>query len=249
MKNWQMITCSPAEFCPSMVRKILKGKSPGVRLKEFISPGAAEGILRGIHEVGLEYYVGADKAGGEARKGKLGPNFFRFKDQPAEYFARVEHFRPIFREEIFRDCDPAQLFREACAKAFEMPAQTATEGGKEFMVATVRDLPAAPVHFDWLPSDCPKLELTQRLTEQFAWNLFLELPENGGYTLIHNHDARDTTVFPKDSLWAGVAHSRCDLTVFRSTYRHLVIPSEGSGSRITVSGFFGIRENNLVFWV
>lgn len=91
----------------------------GVKAKNFLSPQEIDRTVESILRIGLEYYEGDDKGGKVVNKGKLGPNFFRFKDDQSEYFRRTAIFEPIFKNKILSEVDIVSRVRAVCSSMFQ----------------------------------------------------------------------------------------------------------------------------------
>lgn len=222
------------------------GECAGLRFRHFLKHEEIQRVLAAISDIGIEYYEGDDKAGRVVRKGKLGPNFFRFKDDHDEYFRRVDIFSTIFENKIIRHVDFFSRVREAISRIFALNNSMAEHHGKRMMNFTVRALPETPIHRDWIPTEKTGLSFSPRITDQFAWNIYLKLPDSGGQTRIfRTQDPALAAV--KGSVFTEAMPSVGDLIVFRSTQAHAVMPS--SGDRLTLSGFFATTPEKLLFWV
>lgn len=244
-KSWAVEDCRHGILSDAAMSRFVTGKSAGLRFKEFMTPDEVGHILTAIATVGMEYYEGDDKAGSTVRKGKLGPNFFRFKENHPEYFRRVASFEPIFSNEILAYTNIFTRVQTVVSKMFSLSSRIAEHEGKRMMSCTVRALSAAPIHRDWMPGENTGLSFARHITDQFAWNIYLKMPICGGHTLIY--DERDPAHIVDSTMHAEVAPSIGELVVFRSTQAHAVRPSEGD--RLTLSGFFGTTPERLLFWV
>jgi len=223
-----------------------------VQVQDFISEQTCRTMLEAVYDVGFDYHRGDNKSGQSVLKGKLGPNLYRYKDDVSLYFELVRKFRTIFTEKIFKEYNPFESLVELCRSAFDVECTCiAKEGDSEFIPFTVRDLSEAAPHTDWVKTDYPQLELAQCVEEQFAWNIYLDVPEYGGQTVAYKQDVRCN---PREELSSyapriSIVPKRGSLLVLKSTNYHEVVQSRGAGKRITLSGFFGFRSSELVFWV
>ncbi len=228
-----------------LVQRLRSRQCGAIRIASFVQPADVAAIVSAINAAGIEYHVADDKAGSVARKGKLGPNFFRYRDQPEEYFRQVPQFRSLFDHQIFASDHPIHRLMGMVATATGLPVEVAQENGQGFMHCVARDLPAAPRHTDWLPRDCPALGFAAQFKSQYAWNLYLELPSHGGETVIYHREEQQPIV--ENTLRCTVRSSVADLLIFQSTNVHEVLPA--GGKRLTVSGFFGITDTKVIFFV
>lgn len=245
VKNWVIEDISRATPDLAAIRKFAAGERAGLRFRNFLQEYQVDLISHAISKIGIEYYEGDDKAGGIVRKGKLGPNYFRFKANPGEYFRRVGIFENIFDERILGLVNFFPRVQEVASKMFSLGSTVAEHQGARMMKFTVRALPEAPIHRDWMPGENTGLSFAPQIREQFAWNIYLKTPKSGGQTRIYNE--QDPALAGKGSEYFEVAPQVGDLIIFRTTHAHEVLPSDGE--RLTLSGFFGSTPEKLLFWV
>ena len=229
---------------------LVEHKTLAVRMPAFLDPEETLAIARRIYEVGIEFYVGDTKGGTSERKGKIGPNLFRFKDDVDEYFRRVEEFDTITKPQLFQDVDVAVRFARLMASAMTPGAKFQRASDRQerpLSECTVRSLPAAPPHTDWIKAEMAEFEAVDTLTDQFAWNVYVLTGDSGGRTAIYPTESRTCVA---DGLAPGVviAPNPGDLILFRTRNVHEVQPA--TGDRITVSGFWGPRsDGHFQYWV
>lgn len=245
VSRWSVIDLKESNFCDETRNKFVSNKCAGLRISGLITTDDLQTINDAINDVGLEYFEGDDKGGAIVRKGKLGPNFYRFKDDPLEYFRRTRLTWPIFANDILSRVDLYSCVQDICSKIFDMPSQTAEHQGKKMMGCTVRELGSAPIHRDWMPGESDALDFAEDLQDQIAWNFYLKMPDAGGETVIYR--ANELSMLHEDIESAQVKPLPGDLIIFRSTQLHEVLPSHGG--RMTLSGFFGPTSEKLLFWV
>ncbi|SCX72950.1 2OG-Fe(II) oxygenase [Variovorax sp. EL159] len=229
----------------SAIKKFSTGDRAGLRFENFLHEYQIDLILHAISEIGIEYYEGDDKAGGVVRKGKLGPNFFRFKSDQDEYFRRTRIFEEIFDQRILGLVNFFPRVQEVASKMFSLGHGVAEHQGSRMMNFTVRVLPEAPIHRDWMPGEDTGLSFAPQIKEQFAWNIYLKTPKSGGQTRIYKE--QDPALVGEESEHFEVAPRVGDLIIFRTTQAHEVLPSDGD--RLTLSGFFGTTPEKLLFWI
>ncbi|MGJ7525471.1 2OG-Fe(II) oxygenase [Variovorax sp. GB1P17] len=227
------------------IKKFSTGERAGLRFENFLQEYQVDLISHAISEIGIEYYEGDDKAGGVVRKGKLGPNFFRFKSDHGEYFRRTRIFEEMFDQRILSLVNFFPRVQEVASKMFSLGHEVAEHQGRRMMNFTVRVLPEAPIHCDWMPGENTGLSFAPQIKDQFAWNIYLKTPKSGGQTRIYTE--KDPALASKESEHFEVAPRVGDLIIFRTTQAHEVLPSDGE--RLTLSGFFGITPEKLLFWV
>lgn len=245
VSSWSVIDLNKTGFNEEACKRFASSDCAGLRISGLIAPDDLQNINAAISDVGLEYFEGDDKGGAVVRKGKLGPNFYRFKEDPSEYFRRTRLTWPIFANDILSRVDLYSCVKDICSTIFGMPSQTAEHRGRPMMGCTVRELGSAPVHRDWMPGESDALDFAGQLQDQMAWNFYLKMPQTGGETIIYHANA--LTQLDAHTGAAKVRPLAGDLVIFRSTQLHEVLPSHGE--RMTLSGFFGPTSDRLLFWV
>jgi hypothetical protein len=234
----------------SELSALVEHKTLAIRMPDFLTRKEAHAILRHIYDVGIEFYVGDTKGGTSERKGKIGPNLFRFKDDLDEYFRRVAEFDTITKPQLFEDVDVVARFAGVMRSALSAGARferASDRGQRSLSDCTVRSLPAAPPHTDWIKAEMEQFGAVSTLTDQFAWNVYLSTGESGGRTAIYPTESRACVA---DGLAPGavIGPNPGDLLLFRTRNVHEVQPA--TGDRITVSGFWGPRtDGHFQYWV
>ena len=235
----------------SLLNALIERRISALRMPHFLSLAETLSVSNRIREIGIEFYVGDTKGGTSERKGMIGPNLFRFKDDLHEYFERTFDFDENIKPILFRDVDVVGRFASLMQSALNAGAlfQRARSDRMQTCLSecTVRSLPAAPPHTEWIKAEMEDFDAVGSLTDQFAWNVYISTGESGGHTAIYNTEDRcairtglapDVLVGPKPG----------DLILFRTLNVHEV--RQARGDRITVSGFWGPRsDGNYQYWV
>jgi hypothetical protein len=236
---------------PRDIDGLLNGQIRVVRVREFLSKAEIAALSGRINAVGMESYVGDTKAGTSEQKRKIGPNLFRFKHDTGEYFARVEGFERLERPRLFEEVDVPKRFKDALQAALPPHVSVfrarSTALGRDLSECIVRELLAAPRHTDWIRAEMPHFDAVSRLTDQFAWNVYISTGTSGGYTQVYATEDR-SKMGPNTAADVSVRPEPGDLMLFRSRNVHEVTPAEGD--RLTVSGFWGPRDDgHIQYWV
>jgi len=181
------------------------------------------------------------------QRGNWDQIFFRYRFDRSKYAELTQKYATIFSNYLFSDTNMfsklTQLIEHHTGSKIHYPSLD----DKPFAKCTIRDLASAPLHRDWLPGECPDLESHKDLIDQFAWNIYLQLPDNGGETIVYPTSDRSIANDPNLEK-AFIKPSLGDLVLFRSSNIHEVLP--GTSRRLTVSGFFGPkRDGTILFWV
>jgi hypothetical protein len=233
----------------SDINAILNNDAMAIRIPEFLTANEVNDVIDGIKSIGVEYYLGDTKSGTMERKGKIGPNLYRFKDDIDAYFQRLEDYEQDAKPALFSRVDVPSRFRDLIQGAVAQPCEVLRATAEQGPLAdcTVRALPSAPPHNDWISRELPHFSAFDGLLDQFAWNVYLSVGESGGETLIY-----DTT---DPQVAVSMAHASAslkpvigELILFRSRNVHAVNATKGD--RLTVSGFWGpYSDGNIRYWV
>lgn len=231
----------------SDILSLLRNETLAIRIRGFLDKNEVSGILRRISDVGIEYYIGDTKAGTSERKGKIGPNLFRFKNDLPAYLDRLAAFETDARPVLFAEVDVPARFRSLLMQTLNRPMDRAKAAGIALADCTVRALPGAPPHTDWIVHELPSFEAFDGLLDQFAWNVYLAVGDQGGETCIYKTpdlEAAEAMEAPSVVLKPEIG----ELILFRSRNVHAVTPTQGH--RLTVSGFWGpCLSGTLRYWV
>ena len=231
--------------------ELLANKVAAMRLKGFLGVEQVSNIKNRIQQLGLETYVGDTKAGTEVVKGKIGPNLFRFKDDLPEYFSRLTEFEEHSRPVLFKEVDVPQIFKSFMKNALPRGSSFQRAHSRSYdsflSECTVRSLPAAPPHNDWIAGELAGFDAVEELIDQFAWNIYISTGTEGGNLIIYDTTSRsEISNSPGKSV--SIQPDPGDLILFRSRNYHEILNT--SGDRYTVSGFWGPRrDNNFQYWV
>jgi len=239
-----------ARLSSASLKALMRNEILAIRIPKFLSLAETEAVEHAIREVGVEYYVGDTKADTQERKGKIGPNLYRFKNDIPAYFERARSFERHDRPRLFKRIDVPGRFFDALRAAhgpYGTVEQACSSSGGPLSTCTVRDLPSAPPHFDWIRGELPHFDAFSRLTDQFAWNIYVSVGQRGGATLIYGtQDPAEALAMDTPSL--TLPPQRGDLLLFRARNVHAVEAAEGE--RLTVSGFWGpTTDERLLYWI
>lgn len=229
------------------LRALMRNEILAIRISRFLSPAETQTVEQAIHEIGLEYYVGDTKAATQERKGKIGPNLYRFKDDLPAYFERVRVFEQRDKPRLFKRVDVLGRFIDALWTAHG--PQGAVEQARSSVgllsSCTVRDLSSAPPHADWIRGELPHFDAFAQLVDQFAWNVYISVGEGGETQIYDTQDPADVADSEPSFTWPP---QHGDLLLFRTRNVHAVLPTRGD--RLTVSGFWGpTTDGRLLYWV
>lgn len=159
--------------------------------------------------------------------------------------------------------DPVDTVIDAFDSAWPGDAGLAEEGGRSYFAGVFRrgGGGGVAIHADWGPRDGPGWAI-ERITGQFAWNLFFSSPGEGGELIVYDYPwvpeleehARQRFNDYDPKLFEGsrrveVAPEPGVLMVFNSRNAHAVGPSSNGEARVAVGSFIGVTEDgDLAFW-
>ncbi len=210
--------------------------------ENFLWTECLEEINNLIDDVGFTVRIISDKSLNwqlKAKK-KIWPNIFWFIDDLSSYFEKTKEHLSLFWNKVNSIVDIDVIFSKLSCVFWSWKFQVLSINWVQANSFIIRSLTDAPLHIDDIisESEWKNIYFSPQIESQFAWNLFLKLPEGWSNTEIrdiHNTISIDNT------LWS--------LLVFNSKVPHQV-KSNWLGDRFTLSWFFSINsDKSLTFWV
>jgi len=80
---------------------LLIGGTLHMRVSNFLSQNECFELVNKIDQIGIKYYRGDNKNRQEDTKGKLGPNFFRYRFERSKYAELTQRYATIFSDNLF----------------------------------------------------------------------------------------------------------------------------------------------------
>ena len=257
---WDVI--STDRLTVSLLMDLFSDKIAAIRVPNFISTELCEIAVQGIQSYGIGYYKDV-----YPKIGKIGITQNEHKGNLSDkeaYFAKVAQADAL-RKQVFKESGDLLLdIINTIEASWPAKVEIACEEdlGKQYFAGLVRVINKALVHFDWAPKDAIGWSVSQ-ITAQLAWNLFLQIGDQGGCTRVYHKQwqaidegyhiagsyAYDAAVV-HESEYIEIAPRQGEFVLFNSRNFHEVDANISTRERITLSSFIGLSQvtNELLFW-
>jgi len=235
---------------------------PAIRVANFCTPAEAERLVRVVKTKGFDFYEDVVPP-----IGRIGITQFEHSNKSKdEYLGMVERSSRS-RDAIFQQAafNPLLRVKRVLGQTLNCPVGFAQEPMHgEYFAGLIRQIDnSAKKHFDFAPYDAKGWAIEQ-VTKQVAWNIYLEMPDQGGETVVYNQpwlpdkferfllEGHSGSYGFSDACVEGaqaivIKPRVCDLWLFNTRNFHEVLGS--SGPRITVSSFVGqTAPREYVMW-
>ncbi|WP_340616736.1 2OG-Fe(II) oxygenase [Xenorhabdus entomophaga] len=243
------------------IEKLANQKALAIRVKNFIPSDLAMQLGEKILGQGFEHYLNAPSVG------RIGMAFYEAENKPLRM---VDYFESVFKniEDLRQRCSPYQApidtLRCVLDEIWPAGAQLETLYGKKMYVGlsrVVRPGVTFLAHHDIFAKDAPDSFRAKSLLAQFAANVYLAMPNQGGALQLwkdelspEEFDAMrgdnygiEPSLLGKPTL--EIQPEIGELLLFNSRCMHSV--SAGADDlRLSLSCFIGYRgsANPLSFW-
>jgi hypothetical protein len=195
--------------------------------------------------------------------GRLGMTQYEHHEAKDDYLASAPTATARRSEILSPLPDPIDTVIDAFDAAWPGGVGLAEEDNRPYFAGVFRrgGGGGVAIHADWGPRDGPGWAI-ERITGQFAWNLFFSSPGEGGELIVYDYPwepeleeharQRFNDYDPKlfeSSRKVEVAPEPGLLMVFNSRNAHAVGPSSNGEARVAVGSFIGVTDDgNLAFW-
>lgn len=244
------------------VADLFDNRFAAIRVRNFLTPQQNQKIVDGIRTRGLITYNYQHATDVPQAQHLFDTHYLYEEKTPEEYFPAaaqiIANYR-LFCEEI--GFDPALLFADYIQRLTGNPVRIAEQDGNLYTYAIVRELQnSALLHADYAHFLDDKWSLSQ-IVKQFAWNIYLTDPQEGGEVVVYNHPWNR-----KDDEWQigqtyGYSREvvqgaeRCaiqvhpaELVIFNSRNFHEVTAS--THMRLSIGGHLGVdAQGHMWLWV
>jgi hypothetical protein len=175
------------EFRHAEVSDLAAGRCAAIRIPGFFSPEMCEHAMRALEKVDFDSYDTA-RVYPQVMRWGVGVSDHRAEGSVASsYWPAVADARRRWQE-LDLDFDPFAHCREALQAAWPHPVRVGSHDGKEMGAGVAREPnDGFQVHFDDAVREFSGNLLDANLVCQFAFNLYLSVPEQGGETVVWRH--------------------------------------------------------------
>lgn len=176
-----------AKFRRDDIANLAAGRCAAIRVPGFFSPEMCEQTMRALEKVNFDTYD-VDRVYPKVMRWGVGVSDHRMDGSVADtYWTAVAGARKRW-EQLDLDFDPIACCREALQAAWPHPVRIGRRDGKEMGAAVAREPnDGFQVHFDDALREFSGNLLDANLVAQFAFNLYLSVPERGGETVVWRH--------------------------------------------------------------
>jgi hypothetical protein len=243
------------------LRALIERKALILRVPRFATPELCQALARKIQKVGYDDYLNAPSVG------RIGMSFFETggKDEMIDHYfdTALDNIR-ILRNGCAPYLSPIDVMRCVLDEVWPAGAHIQSLSGRKMFVGLSRNMrPGAPLlaHHDMFSRLAPNDVEANDLVHQFAANVYVDMPEEGGELLMWKNEISDAEFLERrgdkyamelDTLGEAdivVKPQVGDLILFNARKLHAVAAGSGR-DRLTFSSFVGYRsaDRPLTFW-
>lgn len=232
-----------------------------VRIPNFIQPTTCRDIAKGLQGEGYSDYLNAPSVG------RIGMSFFETARNPEiidHYFDTAIPNIQILRAACAPYMCPVDTFRCVLDEAWPAGAHLQSLYGRKMFAGLSRNMrPGTPLlaHHDLFARHAPDAHEATSLLTQFAVNVYVDVPQEGGELIIWRDEISDAEFLERRNGKYGmdleplgepdvkVVPQTGDLILFNARKLHAVAAGAGS-DRLTLSCFVGYRGDGepLTVW-
>lgn len=240
---------------------LAQGRILALQVRRFIQPTHAQALAGQILGGGYQHYLNAPSIG------RIGMAFYETEGQPqrmTEYFQQAGDHISELRRRCLPFASPIDVLRCALDERWPAGAHLQTLFGCKMFVGLSRVVEPSVqflAHHDIFAKDAPETLAALSLHQQFAANIYLAMPEQGGELQLWQQemaaelfDQMRGESYGIDPALLGeptveLQPAAGDLVLFNSRKMHAVASSQ-QRSRLSLSCFVGYRDYHqpLTFW-
>ncbi len=249
------------EFCRADISDLAAGRCAAIRVPGFFTRERCAVIMDALEKVNFDSYD-TERVYPEVMRWGVGVSDHRADGTVADsYWAAVSDARRRWHD-LALDFDPFERCREALQAAWPHPVRVGRRGGREMGAGVAREPNNGfQVHFDDALREFSDNLLDANLIAQFAFNLYLSVPESGGETVVWRHRWQPSDEFHRlpnsygysvnvvgDAELFELKPTVGEALLFDPRNFHAVRPSQGS-RRVALGFAIGLSENGeLLTW-
>lgn len=253
------VAITSAAFQRSQIADLAAGRCVAIRVPEFLSPAVCQAVLDALTAASFDSY-GAARVHPPVMRFGVGVSDYRRNGQMADdYWPAVAAGRDAWAS-LGLSFDPFELCRDGLAAHWPNKVEVGRHGGQEMGAGVAREPNQGfQVHFDDALREFTGNLLDENLVAQFAFNLYLSVPPEGGQTVVWRHlwhpadeQFRIAGSYGYSEAVVGDAQSFAltptvgEALLFNPRYFHAVRPSFGS-RRIALGFAVGMSDGGELF--
>lgn len=258
--EWPITYSTTSGLTEAMLLDLLNGRIAALRIPGFVDATNCAKIVTTANDFGYAWYENVLPP-----IGKIGLTQIEHGlDRKQEYFGGVVAATEV-RDAILREGDdPFDGVMRALASAWSAGACLAYEDElrHDYFAGVIRNMGAARLHVDWAPHDAVGWDIAA-IEAQLAWNIYLQIGEDGGATRIYRRPwTPELERYKTKKNYGYEPHAAADadivelaprvgeLVVFSPRNLHEVTPVKDPTVRISVGSFIGCsgRDDELSLW-
>jgi hypothetical protein len=255
--TWEVLELS--ELTHDSLQALLDNEVGAVTVPNFVDDEQREATYAALMETqDWSFYEGTTPP-----LGRLGITQYEHHESKQDYLDSAPVATARRAEILDPVADPVDTVIGAFDAAWPGQVGLAEEDGRPYFAGVFRrgGGGGVAIHADWGPRDGPDWAI-ERITGQFAWNLFFSSPGEGGELIVYDYEwepeleaharQRFNDYDPKlfeSSRKVEVAPEPGVLMVFNSRNAHAVGSSSNGEARVAVGSFIGVTDDaGLAFW-
>lgn len=248
------------------IKSLLNDEAQILKIKSPYDEKTAEQIKYKItSSMAMGYYSNAP------RIGRIGMAFFESIQSPEKrdfYYKNTEKWNRELQQSCFPFLSPIDYIKSQLDLAWPSGAKLASFDGQKMFSGLARifkEGASAEPHQDIFLRDAPELGHKLKIKEQIAFNIYLDMPEEGGEIELWNWKAKDSDFENLRNSNPSLSYAfdrnkipSCDITykpkkgdilLFNPRHVHAVTACFGK-PRLTISTFIGYTgdDDPLVLW-
>ncbi len=243
------------------IKNLASGKVHAVRIKNYLSRELSRKLAEKIVTPGYDHYINAPSIG------RIGMAFYEAENKPElleTYFSQARSHVDDLRHRCLPYASPIDKFRCEIDEAWPAGAHLESLYGKKMYVGLSRVVEPGVyflAHHDILEKDAPDSYRARSLKAQFACNVYIDMPDEGGELEVWEKEIDPAGFDEMRGSSYGISPELLgrpalrlkpeigELILFNSKKMHAVAPSI-NGHRLSVSCFVGYRGDHepLTFW-
>ncbi len=251
------------ELGPQVLRSLMAGEVAAVHLEDFASAAECRLFCAALRDVEVE-----SRTASTSPMVIVGGNLSNFRGKTkADYFAGVERAYRDTDKLVAASFDPTERMIARLAAAWPARVRVASEPepfGRYFAGGVKSRVQGSALHFDYAPYLLEGYGICD-ITDQFSWNLYLEVPSGTGQTTIYDAMVCERPVdrpgvqwnnkLPPESVAGAASYTFMpragEAVLFNTRCPHTItVESVREGERRTQIGSFIGRmpDDELVLW-
>lgn len=249
-----------------ILKNLLHGSAKIISIKSPYNMEITDSITANIlSRMDVGYYENAPKIG------RIGMAFFESIDNPEkrlDYYSNAKKWNNELKSACFPFLSPINFLQSELDNNWKSGCKLGTFNGNKMFSGLARifkEGSSAEPHQDVFLRDAPEIYNNLRISEQLAFNIYLQTPENGGELELWDWKASDEEFInyrnADPAISYGMNRSKIsqpkikykpkkgEILLFNPRNVHAVAPSNG-GQRLTISTFIGYINDNeeLLLW-